>query len=41
MAISCSYYLEPLDTTDLPRRFLEAFPCPEVRNAGTLRDVTV
>lgn len=25
MAISCSYYLEPLDTTELPRRFLDAF----------------
>jgi hypothetical protein len=25
MAISCSYYLEPVDTGDLPRRFLEAF----------------
>ncbi|MCG6962028.1 MAG: (Fe-S)-binding protein [Acidobacteria bacterium] len=25
MAIECSYYLEPVDTTDLPRRFLEAF----------------
>ncbi len=25
MAISCSYYLEPLDTGELPRRFLDAF----------------
>jgi Fe-S oxidoreductase len=25
MAISCSYYLEPVDTNELPRRFLEAF----------------
>jgi Fe-S oxidoreductase len=25
MAIECSYYLEPVDTTDLPRRFLDAF----------------
>jgi len=25
MAIECSYYTEPVDTTDLPRRFLEAF----------------
>jgi len=25
MAIECSYYLEELDTQDLPRRFLEAF----------------
>jgi Fe-S oxidoreductase len=25
MAIQCSYYLEPVDTTDLPRRFLDAF----------------
>ena len=25
MGISCSYYMEPVDTTDLPRRFLEAF----------------
>jgi Fe-S oxidoreductase len=25
MAIACSYYLEPVDTTDLPRRFLDAF----------------
>jgi len=25
MAIECTYYLEPVDTTDLPRRFLEAF----------------
>lgn len=25
MAIECSYYLEPLDTDDLPRRFLDAF----------------
>ena len=25
MAISCSYYLEPLDTSELPRRFLDAF----------------
>ena len=25
MAIECSYYLEPLDTTDISRRFLEAF----------------
>lgn len=25
MAISCSYYMEPVDTTELPRRFLEAF----------------
>jgi len=25
MAIKCSYHLEPVDTTDLPRRFLEAF----------------
>jgi Fe-S oxidoreductase len=25
MPISCSYYLEPVDTGDLPRRFLEAF----------------
>lgn len=25
MAISCSYYMEPLDTGDLPRRFLDAF----------------
>jgi len=25
MAIECSYYLEPVDTTDLPARFLEAF----------------
>ncbi len=25
MAISCSYYLEPVDTRDLPGRFLEAF----------------
>jgi Fe-S oxidoreductase len=25
MAISCSYYLEPLETKDLPHRFLEAF----------------
>jgi Fe-S oxidoreductase len=25
MAIECSYYLEPVDTADLPRRFLEAF----------------
>jgi Fe-S oxidoreductase len=25
MGIECSYYLEPLETNDLPRRFLEAF----------------
>jgi Fe-S oxidoreductase len=25
VAISCSYYLEPLDTGELPRRFLDAF----------------
>ncbi len=25
MAISCSYYLEDVDTADLPRRFLDAF----------------
>jgi Fe-S oxidoreductase len=25
MAIECSYYLEPVDTTELPRRFLDAF----------------
>jgi len=25
MAISCSYYLEPVETADLPRRFLQAF----------------
>lgn len=25
MTIECSYYLEPVDTTDLPRRFLDAF----------------
>jgi len=25
MAIATSYYLEPVDTTDLPRRFLDAF----------------
>ena len=25
MAISCSYYLEDVDTSELPRRFLEAF----------------
>ena len=25
MAIECSYYLEDLDTRELPRRFLEAF----------------
>ncbi|NWG00271.1 MAG: (Fe-S)-binding protein [Thermoanaerobaculaceae bacterium] len=25
MAFQCSYYLEPLDTTNLPRRFLDAF----------------
>jgi Fe-S oxidoreductase len=25
VAISCSYYLEPVDTSDLPRRFLKAF----------------
>lgn len=25
MAIECSYYLEPVDTTDLPQRFLDAF----------------
>ena len=25
MAIACSYYLEPVDTDDLPRRFLDAF----------------
>lgn len=25
MAFQCSYYLEPVDTRDLPRRFLEAF----------------
>ncbi|MEP0775601.1 MAG: (Fe-S)-binding protein [Acidobacteriota bacterium] len=25
MGIACSYYLEPVDTRDLPRRFLEAF----------------
>jgi Fe-S oxidoreductase len=25
MAIECSYYLEPVDTTNLPRRFLDAF----------------
>ena len=25
MAIECSYYLEPVDTTDLPHRFLDAF----------------
>jgi Fe-S oxidoreductase len=25
VAISCSYYLEPLDTGDMPRRFLDAF----------------
>jgi Fe-S oxidoreductase len=25
VAIECSYYLEPVDTTDLPRRFLDAF----------------
>jgi len=25
MAIECSYYMEPVDTQDLPKRFLEAF----------------
>ncbi len=25
MAFQCSYYLEPVDTTNLPRRFLDAF----------------
>ncbi len=25
MAFQCSYYLEPVDTADLPRRFLDAF----------------
>ncbi len=26
MAFECSYYKEAVDTTDLPKRFLEAFP---------------
>ena len=25
MAIECSYYLEPVETRELPRRFLDAF----------------
>ena len=25
MAFECSYYLEPVDTRDLPQRFLQAF----------------